>query len=73
VGISIIDKEHRKFIDIINKAIIAKEHNDNPEEIRKELMEVIEEMTEYALVFQQSRRFHNTQIYIPSVDGYAFH
>ncbi len=45
VGISMIDEEHKKFIDIINKAIVTKEHNDNPEEIR----EVLHEMIKYAL------------------------
>ncbi len=44
-GISIIDKEHKKFIDVINKAFVAKEHNDNPEEVK----EVLKEMTNYAL------------------------
>ncbi len=41
VGITIIDEEHKKFIGILNKAIFAKEHSDH----KKELMEVIKEMT----------------------------
>ncbi len=45
VGISMIDEEHKKLIGIINKTIHAKEHCDN----KKELMEVLGEMTEYAL------------------------
>ncbi len=45
VGISMIDEEHKKFIDIINKAIVAKGHNDNPEEVK----EVLCEMIKYAL------------------------
>ncbi len=45
VGISIIDEEHRKFIDIINKAIVAREQSDNPERVK----EVLQEMTNYAL------------------------
>ncbi len=45
VGLSIVDEEHKDFIGILNKAILAKEHNDNPEEIR----EVLREMTTYAL------------------------
>ncbi len=44
-GISIIDKEHKKFIDVINKAIIAREHYDNPEEVK----EVLRGMTTYVL------------------------
>ncbi len=33
VNISIIDEDHKTFIDIINKAIVAKQHNNNPEEL----------------------------------------
>ena len=43
VGISIFDEEHKKLIGILNKAIYAKEHNDNTEEIK----EVLREMTDY--------------------------
>ena len=45
VGISIIDKEHKEFIDIINKADAIKENNGNQEEVR----EVLYEMFKYAL------------------------
>ena len=45
LGLPIVDEEHKEFIGILNKAIFAKEHNDNPEEIR----EVLREMTNYAL------------------------
>ncbi len=45
VGISIIDGEYKEFIDIINKVIVAKEHNDKPEEVR----EVLYEMIKYAI------------------------
>ena len=45
VGILKIDEEHKTLIDILNKAIFAKEHNDNPEEIR----EVLRGMTNYSL------------------------
>jgi hemerythrin len=44
IGISMIDEEHKKLIGILNKAIFAKEHNDNPEEIK----EVLGEMDEYS-------------------------
>ena len=51
VGISIIDEQHKKLINIINKAvtvIINKAtdiaHSNDPEEI----LEVLNEMTEYA-------------------------
>ncbi len=45
VGISIIDEEHKKFIDIINKVLVTKENNDKPEEVRS----VLNEMIGYAL------------------------
>ena len=45
VGISIIDEAHKGLFGIINKAIRAKEQSDN----KKEFMEVLEEMTKYAL------------------------
>jgi hemerythrin-like metal-binding protein/putative nucleotidyltransferase with HDIG domain len=41
LGISIIDEEHKEFIDIINKVIVTKKHNDKPEEVRKVLSEMI--------------------------------
>jgi len=44
-GISIIDKEHRAFIDVINNAFVAMEQNDNPEAVK----ELLKEMTNYTL------------------------
>ena len=41
VGISILDEEHKKFIDIINKAVAVKENNGNPEKVREILYEMI--------------------------------
>ena len=46
MGISIIDDEHKRFIDIINKAIVTMEHNDNPEELK----EVLYGITMYAMI-----------------------
>lgn len=45
IGITRFDKEHKEFIDIINKAIVTKEHNNNPEELK----EVIHEITMFAV------------------------
>ena len=45
LGISIIDNEHRKFIDVINKAYVAKEQNDNP----KEVQNLLKVMTVYSV------------------------
>ncbi len=46
MGISIIDEEHKKLIDIINKAIATMEHNDNTEELK----EVLYGITMYAMI-----------------------
>ena len=43
VGMSIIDEEHKKLIDIINLAIVSKEQNYNSEKTK----EVLSEMVEY--------------------------
>ncbi len=39
-----IDEDHKKLIDIINKAVLSKEHDDNPAELK----EVLNEMRKYA-------------------------
>lgn len=44
VGVSIIDEEHKKLIDIINNVIAAKQHNNN----QNELLKTLNEMVEYA-------------------------
>ncbi len=61
VGISIIDEEHRKFIDIINKAIVAREQSDNPEEIK----EVLKEMTDYALTHFKTEEIYMKEFNYP--------
>ena len=50
VGISIIDDEHKQLIDILNEVIIARDHKDNQEEIRK----ILKEMIGYALTHFQT-------------------
>jgi len=42
VGISIIDEEHKKLIDIINLAIVSKEQNYNSENTKEVLNEMVE-------------------------------
>ena len=44
VGISIIDQEHKKLIDILNKASFANERNDNA----VETLELLGDMIEYS-------------------------
>lgn len=45
VNVSEIDEEHKKLIEIINKVIVARQHNNDPEEV----LEILREMTRYAL------------------------
>jgi hemerythrin len=42
VGISIIDEDHKKFINIINSTIVAKQHDNNPKRIENILNEMID-------------------------------
>jgi hemerythrin len=42
VGISVIDEEHKKFINIINRVVIAELHNSNLQIIEKLLHEIID-------------------------------
>ena len=44
LGISKIDVQHKKLFGIINMAMYVKEYSDNA----KELIEILEEMTNYA-------------------------
>ncbi len=45
VNVSEIDEEHKQLIDIINKVIVARQHNNDPGEVS----EILREMTDYAL------------------------
>ncbi len=42
INISIIDVDHKRFVDIVNKAIIAKQGGKSPEEIQEILNEMIQ-------------------------------
>ncbi len=66
VGISVIDDEHKGFIDIINKIIAAKKHNDKPEEVR----EVLYEMIKYALNHFATEETYMIKFNFP---GYQLH
>ncbi len=44
VGVSKIDEEHKKLIDIINEAVVASRHKDNSEEI----IGILREMSDFA-------------------------
>ena len=41
VGVSVIDEEHKGFIDIVNKVIAAKQRNYSQEEVDKILGELV--------------------------------
>jgi hemerythrin len=64
--ISIIDKEHRKFMDVINKAIVAKENNDNPEGVK----EVLREMTNYIFTHFKTEETYMIEFNYPE---YQYH
>ena len=66
VGISMLDEEHKKLIGILNKAIFAKEHNDNPEEIK----EVLREMTKYALTHFATEETYMDEFNYPEYQGH---
>ncbi|MBT6050668.1 MAG: hemerythrin family protein [Candidatus Scalindua sp.] len=44
VGISIIDKQHKRLVSIINDAIVVRQHSGDP----KMVLEILDEMTKYA-------------------------
>ncbi len=59
VNISIIDEDRKKFINIINKAVVAKQQNNNSEKVK----EVLKEMTMYAL-----KHFSTEEVYMIEFD-----
>ncbi len=66
VGISVIDEEHKEFIEIINKAVFATEHIDNIEKTKK----IIGKMLEYS-----GKHFTTEEIYMRKFKflGYEWH
>ncbi len=64
VGISIIDEEHKKLFEILNKAFFANRHNDNPKEIR----EILREMSKYA-----RRHFATEEAYMKKFNLPEYH
>ncbi len=61
VGVSIIDEGHKKFIDTINKAIIVKINNDNPEKVK----EVLREITNYVLTHFKTEEAYMVEFNYP--------
>ena len=44
VNVSLIDEQHKKLFEIINKAIAAKQHSNNS----KEIIEILKDISEYS-------------------------
>ena len=61
VGISRIDEEHKKLFGILNKAILAKGHNDDPEELR----EVLRKMINYAIAHFKTEETYMKEFNFP--------
>lgn len=59
--ISIIDVGHKKFVDIVNKAIAAKQGDKSPEEIQK----VLNEMIDYAWNHFKTEETHMQEFKYP--------
>ena len=64
VGISIIDDEHKQLIGIINKAIAARQHSNNSEEI----VEILNEMNKYALTHFADEEAYMVQFDYPDYE-----
>jgi hemerythrin len=61
-----IDEEHKKLFGILNKVIVAKEHNGNPEE----LWEVLSEMTNYALTHFRTEETYMKEFNYPEYQAH---
>ncbi len=66
VNVSLIDEEHKKFIDLINKVIFAKEHIKS----FKKILEILNKMNEYA-----QKHFKTEETYMEKFgySDYLFH
>ncbi len=66
VEISLIDEEHKTLFSLLNKVIVAKEHNDNSEE----LWEVLSEMTNYALTHFKTEEAYMKELNYPEYQNH---
>ena len=66
VNVSLIDEQHKKLFELINKANIVEKFNNNP----KEVLAILDQMTEYAL-----KHFETEEHYMKEFDfpGYETH
>ncbi len=68
VGVSIIDEQHKKLIDIINKATTAKRHNNSPEEIS----EILYDMTIYAQEHFKTEEAYMRKFEYPEYESHKY-
>ena len=61
IGISIVDEEHKELIRIMNAAMVAKQHNDNIDEIS----ELLKELTTYALKHFSTEEYYMVEFNYP--------
>ena len=66
VGISMIDEEHKTLFGILNKVIVVKKHNGNPEELR----EVLREVTNYALTHFRTEETYMKEFNYPEYQNH---
>ena len=61
VNISLIDEQHKKLFEIINKAIIANKHS----KVTKDVLGILDEMTEYALKHFETEEHYMKEFKFP--------
>ena len=66
VGISLIDKDHKKYIDTINKLIFIKKNDDNPEGVK----EVLRELIDYVLTHFKTEETYMMEFNYPEYQNH---
>ena len=61
VNILLIDEQHKKLFEIINKAIIANKHS----KVTKDILGILDEMTEYALEHFETEEHYMKEFKFP--------
>ena len=66
VNISLIDEQHKKLFEILNKAIIAKKHS----KVTKDILGILDEMTEYALEHFETEEHYMKEFSFPEYQAH---
>lgn len=66
VNISLIDEQHKKLFELINKANIVEELNNNT----KDVLEILDEMTEYALKHFETEEHYMKEFNFPDYQAH---